>query len=255
MKYDLTDTTFMIPVRIDTIERLENLAQSVQFLYHQFDCHIIVMEASRYNNGFIRSLLGNKISYLYIEDFDSVFYRTKFLNTMTGMVTTPYLSIWDADVVVDPIQIVDTIEKLRSGKYRFGIPYDGTAYEVTAILREQFISDPRIELLHQLRTKMPVMYGIRLSRGGAVFVQTETYRKTGMENIAFYGWGAEDAERIGRWHALGYDIYAAEGVLYHLTHPRGNNSQFSRSSQSESSDAALFATAMKSVEEFYCSNI
>lgn len=63
MKTDLKDVTFMIPVRIDSIIRLENLISVVQYLFRHFDCRIMVLEADAYNNGIIKKLLGPKIKY------------------------------------------------------------------------------------------------------------------------------------------------------------------------------------------------
>ena len=92
MKTDLKDVTFMIPVRIDSIIRLENLISVVQYLFRHFDCRIMVLEADAYNNGIIKKLLGPKIKYHFIEDYDSTFYRTKYLNVSS----TKYkcLKIW-----------------------------------------------------------------------------------------------------------------------------------------------------------------
>ena len=73
MKTDLKDVTFMIPVRIDSIIRLENLISVVQYLSRHFDCRIMILEADAYNNGIIKKLLGPKIEYHFIEDYDSTF--------------------------------------------------------------------------------------------------------------------------------------------------------------------------------------
>ena len=63
MKIDLTNVTFMIPVRVDSLVRLENLILTVRFLSQHFSCHIIVLEADAYNNGIIRKMLGKRVEY------------------------------------------------------------------------------------------------------------------------------------------------------------------------------------------------
>ena len=80
IKADISDMTFLIPVRIDSIVRIENLILSVQSLIRNFNTNITVLEASNYPNGIVQKMLGNKVEYLFIEDKDPVFYRTKYLN-------------------------------------------------------------------------------------------------------------------------------------------------------------------------------
>ena len=47
MTYDLTDTTFIIPVRIESEDRLRNVITSVCFLLENFDTRIIIKEFDR----------------------------------------------------------------------------------------------------------------------------------------------------------------------------------------------------------------
>lgn len=55
MKADLTDTTFLILVRLDSIERLENVVNITQMLLTYFDTHVIVMEADNHSNGVLKN--------------------------------------------------------------------------------------------------------------------------------------------------------------------------------------------------------
>ena len=48
---------------------------------------------------------------------------------------------------------------------------------------------------------------------------------------------------------LGYKIYITKGVLFHLTHPRGQNSKYSRINQIINSEVKLFETRMSSSKE------
>jgi len=114
MKADIEDFTFIIPVRLDSVTRLENLIFSVRNLLKEFHTHIIILEASNYQNKFIKKLLNNKnVDYFFNEDKDPIFYRTKYLNVMTRKCQTPFLGIWDSDVIINKKQILDSIERLR----------------------------------------------------------------------------------------------------------------------------------------------
>ena len=70
MKFDLTDTTFIIPIRVDTVVRLENLLLCVDHLLEGFQPHIVVLEAAPYNNGIIQNLLKDRVTYQFVEDKD-----------------------------------------------------------------------------------------------------------------------------------------------------------------------------------------
>lgn len=249
MKFDLTDVTFMIPIRVDSLVRLENLMLTTRFLTEHFNCHIIVLEADTCNNGIIRNMLGKRVEYYFVEDDDAVFYRTRYINRMTEKVETPFLCIWDADVVVPVPQIAEAVGKMRTEGFEVALPYDGRALDTSVPVRELFMQSRRMSVLQRQQNKMNPLHKNLTLRGGAVFVNTVAYMKAGMENLSFYGWGSEDFDRYERWTILGYKIYITKGVLYHLTHPRGENSTFSRKNQVIGSETALFRTRVSSRQE------
>ena len=47
MKIDLTDATFIIPIRIESEDRLRNVITSVAFLLNNFNTNIIVKEVDK----------------------------------------------------------------------------------------------------------------------------------------------------------------------------------------------------------------
>jgi len=175
MKTDIRDMTFLIPVRVDSIVRLENLILTVQSLLKNFNTHIIVLEAANYPNGIIEKMLGNQVDYLFVEDKDPVFYRTKYLNIMTRRSFTPYVGIWDADVIIPKEQILDSIEKLRQG-IEIAYPYDGHFYDTSRMIRELYTHNKSIKFLLKHKEKMNLMYGTDM-KGGAMFVNKEAYIK------------------------------------------------------------------------------
>jgi hypothetical protein len=194
-------------------------------------------------------MLGKRVEYYFVEDDDSVFYRTRYINSMTEKVKTPFLCIWDADVVVPVLQIAEAVEKMRTEGFEVALPYDGRALDTSVSIRNLFMQSRRIGVLQRQRNKMNPLHKNLTLRGGAVFVNTDAYKKAGMDNLSFYGWGSEDFDRYERWTILGYRIYIVTGVLFHLTHPRGENSTFSRKNQVVDSETALFKTRVSSRQE------
>ncbi len=214
-----------IPVRVDTVERLENIRTVVNFLFQHGFQNISVLEAAALCNGFVKELLGKRINYSFIKDEDLVFHRTRYINKMVSEATTPYVAIWDTDVIVPAKQVAEALRWLETGEADFAYPYDKPFLDTTPIIRKLFLEDGKIETLEQNRKKMKELYAPN-PLGGAFLANRDAYIKSGMENEDFYGWGMEDGERFYRWQKLGYKIKRVPGPLYHLTHGRGINSMF-----------------------------
>ena len=247
-KIDLQDMTFLIPIRLDSMVRLENMLSSIEYLITHFNTHILVLEASSYCNFILRRILPPCVCYEFIEDKDPIFYRTHYLNHMAKSVDTKYLAIWDADIIIHSSQIHDSIEKLRSQHYDIAFPYNGIFYDSTSIIREVFMQNKDINVLFENRNKMLLPYGIHTT-GGAIFVNREKYIKAGMENEVFYGWSAEDIERFERWKILNYRIYRANGPLFHLSHPRDHNGKYNSNLQKRLTLEALNKVRKSTLQE------
>lgn len=219
------DISFLIPVRLDSVIRLENLMLVIDFLHNHFQSPILVLEASAYKTGIIPSLAGNKIKYWFEEDRDDIFHRTKHINTLVGFSTTPFVAIWDCDVIIPKKQIMEALKHLQDGESSFVFPYSEEFLDTGMILREIFIKNRDITTLISHKAKMMPMYGPD-PIGGAFLAKRQDYLATGIENPNFYGWGREDGERIHRWRGLGFSHSRIDGPLFHLSHPRGINSSF-----------------------------
>jgi len=226
MKQDLTDTTFIIPVRVDTVVRLENLILCVDHVLEWFQTHIVVLEAAPYNNGLIQKLLGDRITYCFTEDKDPVYHKTKYLNQMALDVKTEFIGIWDVDIIVPHEQIVDAMQHLRQNRCDVAYPFDGDCYDTSDLLRNHYLIHRNLGFLKANRNKMQLIYkveGVIGTVGGAILIKTDKYLLSGMENEAFYGWGLEDGERYYRWLSFDFKIYRSKGSVFHLTHTRDAN--------------------------------
>jgi hypothetical protein len=75
-KQNLTDVTFLIQTRLDSIDRLVNLRTTVRYIQKHFDTNIHILEADRYNSQLIASVVPNGVKITFVEDHDPIFYRT-----------------------------------------------------------------------------------------------------------------------------------------------------------------------------------
>lgn len=248
MRYDMRDLTVLIPVRIESIIRLENILAVTRYLTDNFDLEISVLEAAKYDNTVLKRLLPSQIRHTFIRDSDPVFYRTKYINMLTQSVRTPFLAVWDADVVFPPEQVNEAVEALRSGDYDITFPYGGIFWDTSRNIRQMFIETGDIAMLVELRGMMTSLYGEGM-KGGAFLANREKYVKAGMENLRFYGWGPEDWERYERWKNLRYRMKTIEGDIFHLSHPRDMNGMHNSEQQRIVSSYEKDVTALSSIEE------
>ena len=248
MEYNLHDITFLTLVRLDSIMRLENLLLKTQYMQERFNCKIIILEADSYNRGIIEKLCLN-VDYIFVEDKDNIFHTTKYINMMAERVKTPFLAISGADIIIPPLQVVDAVEALRSGSYQFSYPYDGRVLETSEIFRDRFAEMYDCQYLQRNANKMTLLKNSASIKGGAIFANKQVFIEAGMENERFYGWGAEDDELYYRWQNLGYKIYRSKGVIFHLTHPRGDNSGYTSAVHKKQAYAELNKTLISTADE------
>lgn len=222
--------TFIIPVRIDSSERRENLNVVLDLLSKRKRSKIIVLEA---DNDSKYRVPGNclNVTYRFVKDDNPIFYRTKYLNELLREADTSIVGIWDTDVIVPNDQIDCSIADIRNGKAVMSFPYDGhfnmCSMEDSFIFRDNRL----IEFLKGKEHSDCFIHSV----GGAFLVHKEHYLKAGGENEHFYGWGMEDMERVKRMEIVGFPVSRAGGALYHLFHYRYENSRFYSSRLEEES--------------------
>jgi predicted glycosyltransferase involved in capsule biosynthesis len=225
-KISLSDVTFIIPVRIDSLERLDNLQMVTNYILAYCDTNIAVIEAYNRNTGIIEKILHPAIQYLFCEDHLEIFHRTHYINVLVKRVDTPYVAVWDSDVIVPVGQLDMAIKSLRKGESEMILPYNGNFLDTGIPVRNAYFSTMDISVLEKYKDKMRLLFGPSAC-GGGFLVNKEKYCLGGMENENFFGWGIEDGERIKRFEILDRKVGRVnEGPMYHFTHPRGINSNF-----------------------------
>jgi hypothetical protein len=248
MKTDLKDVTFMILVRLDSIERLENMIAVANRFVKYFNTHVSVVEASAYNNGVLQQMLKKEVAYTFVEDKDPVLHKTMYYNRMASETNTPFLAIWDADTVVDKEAILKSVSELRDGNADVAFPYNGYCLETSDILRHYYFKKKNIKVLYRNQNKLMPLYDKPVV-GGAVLFSKEKYVSIGMDNEKHYGWGNDDYDRFLRFRNAGMKISHTENYLFHLTHPRGINSFYRSSMQENISRDEIRRTESKTKKE------
>lgn len=218
---NISDTSFLIPLRIDSEDRLQNIYTVTQYLTKYFQCEILLTEIDSEQKIDIEKL-GKNTRYTFAYDAEPRLRRAKYFNQLTLLTQTPYIALYDSDIIFPLAQIQDAVHVLREGIYSVVSPYDGNFVGVDYLLKRIFINMQNPELFEANKGKL--ITGTKRSYGGAVFLNRAHYIAAGMENEYLTSWGPDDVERIKRMDILGYRIKRLKGNLYHLPHKRSDNS-------------------------------
>lgn len=214
---DLKDVTFIIPIKLDSEDRVNNYKMVIEYLTSLFDTNIIVCESDVTSHREVLDI-HKDVKYLFVENNEDYFHRTKLLNIMTKMATTNIICNYDVDVVFPKQQYILAIKKIKKG-HAMCFPYGGPFMNVPKdlfnhVVNKEFhkIQEDDMELCHPN------------SLGGAFFFNKDIYMSIGLENENFKSWGYEDNERVMRMRKFGHSVERIGGFLYHLDHERNVDS-------------------------------
>jgi predicted glycosyltransferase involved in capsule biosynthesis len=271
MRHDLLDVTFMIPVKLESAERQRNLSIITDFLHQNFDTHIIIYELGVKSPGpdtpndleeipLVPDMVAHipRVETIFESGFENGaaknFHRTKYLNIMLEKVKTPIVANYDADILLDPKNIIKACNKIREKKADLVYPYhighsQGKIHNAESLLTDIETSGWSDTVFHKSLDRGEQRWEGRvvaegffydLSMYGHVQIfNTESYRAGGGENERFKGWGPEDKERYYRFVGLGYTVTHMDNKIFHLEHPRGTDSSRSNQAFDESMGEAF----------------
>lgn len=219
-----SELTIVIPVRIDSKERVDNIKSIVDFLLKNTFYIIIILEIDCEQKLHI-DYFHERLVYYFKKDMNIIFHHTKYRNQLLHLAPTSIVAIWDADVFLNLSQIEKSIELIKEKRVTMCFPYDGRFFFLNP--HDSVLARTNIySFIYNYREGMLVDMLGRPSVGGIFIVNKDQYLKAGGENENFYGWGPEDAERFKRMEILEEPVARTQGPLFHLHHPRGINSTF-----------------------------
>ncbi len=199
------DATFIIPVKWDSPDREENFNLCVKTLKNDFDCEILVGEIGDRFKGDFKKL---------VFDYPK-FHRTKILNILAKQITGIFIN-FDADVIIPPMQIYISVEKIKQGADMV-YPYDGRFARVQRKFYQPVLRFLDCGVLSKHSFEGTRAHELK-SYGGAVVFNRESFFKGGAENERFISYAPEDVERFERFTRLGFKVERVKGVIYHMDH-------------------------------------
>jgi len=235
MKINLLEATFIIPVRIESPDRLRNVVTTTAFLMENFDTNIIIKEVDkepvfqRDAIPLLEEILDFNIwetnfNYIYEKSDDPLFHRQRILNEMIMEADTHIVVNYDADAILPKESYELAYKGIMDGIYDVVYPYGSGMFQkqvaATDVTVSQFLETGDYEFLNAVSKDHTSDFG------WVQFFKRSSYIQGGMENENFKAYAPEDKERYYRFNMLGYSVGRIENYVYHLEHARGENSWF-----------------------------
>jgi len=228
---DLTDTTFIFPVIIESPDRFRNAHLTLSYMSARLKTNIIVNEVAKDFTPKLLTLckeLGIRYLFHAIQPADK-FWRTRRINECLRLVNTPITVNADIDVILEEKSYEDAANKLRKNVLHFCVPFSYGQYQIRVkATMDDFESWKKDGFQGSADERFPNRIENTLSSCGHMqFILTKIYRNEYGENeYGFPGWGPEDIERQLRFRKLGYrvDWLGNETKVFHFEHSRGPDS-------------------------------
>ena len=230
---DLSQATFIIPIRIESSDRLRNVVTTTAFLLENFDTNIIIKEVDtesvfqRDALPLLKSILSVPVDvkHIFEKSDEPLFHRQRVLNEMIMEADTKIVVNYDCDAILPIKSYTLAYNGIMDGIYDVVYPYAFGNYQYQVKPSDDVVSDFLEEYDYSILKSNSKIHDAQY--GHVQFFDRDTYIKGGMENENFRAYAPEDKERFYRFTTLGYNVGRISNYIYHLEHSRGENSWFS----------------------------
>ena len=184
--------TFLIPVKLESDDRVRNLTTVLSFLLTNFDSQVLVKESDtipRFESLVLPNLKNiNNLDYSFEKQHENFFHKTKILNDLIEKSTTQVAVKYTPDVFKNYIS--------------------------------SSLNDESIDILktNSILSNSTI--------GWCQFIRKSNYINSYMMNEEFAAWGPEDCELYYRLNILGNKVDRINDFIYHLDHARSADSWF-----------------------------
>ena len=235
MKIDLSQATFIIPIRIESTDRLRNVITIVAFLIENFNTNIIVKEVDSKSvfeeqampilDEIVENGIWKNFNFIFEKSDKPLFHRQRVLNEMIMEADTDIVVNYDCDAILPKESYKIAYDNIMDGKSDVVYPYGQGNYQKQVDPNDDVVSNfletrdyAHLDSASKIHTS---------DFGWAQFFKRSVYIEGGLENENFKAYAPEDKERYYRFTKMGYHVdRIADGWVYHLEHTRGENSWF-----------------------------
>ena len=246
-KMEIPDCTYMIPLRVETPDRLRNIITVLLYFIKNIKAPIIVKEfdtESIYEASVLPQISQvateeelSQITHVFEKSDDFVFHRTRLINDMIMMADTINVCNYDCDVLL-PFQTHFYANTFLLKGYRPPTEPNNSPLQPVKVVypygygqfqQQVFADDQTVSNFINSNFNFHAFDGKLRSYdakfGFCQFFNREEYIRLGMENENFISYGYEDDERYHRFNMCS-DVVRINDTIFHLEHKRSENSWF-----------------------------
>ena len=231
-----TEATFVTHVRVDSIDRINNLQIILNFYSHFFPkSKFILVEDGPAHDKQLDKLTYPKKSAFYFLRNSETYHRTKALNYGMFKAKTKHVVSLDTDCIVDPKSLQTCFEAIEQKQASIAWPYNGYFVDTARLFidtaakkwSELYVAcyEEFIKINAPTIGQTTSIFSIRctpsshISNGGIVVFDSDIFAKLGGYNEKFIGWGAEDDEIDTRYRTFNQSTFRdSDGVCFHIQH-------------------------------------
>lgn len=231
-KINLSNATFIIPIRLESDDRLRNVITSICYLLANFKTNIIVHEVDS-ESVFAENALPqitefldgsiDGLDHVFEKSYSQAFHRQRVINDMLMKSTTPVVVNYDCDVLLPKTTYEYACNMIIKNNVDLVYPYGDGNWQYQIFADDELVTDFLTkEFDFEILKKKSKVYMSKY--GFCQFFNRDSYISGGMENENFVAYAPEDVERYYRFTKLGYKVERINDWIYHLEHKRTPNS-------------------------------
>lgn len=226
----MKDLSFIIPIRVDTEDRIDNCLTVLRFLYTHFpESEVLLME----QDSQVRTQRIQEAFPTVRHDFllnPDRFSKSVAVNTGIALSTRSMICMCDTDILLHPEAIRRATQMIRGHIKRVVIPHNRMFLDMSGELKAEIVASLDLEKYGRVRrfSDAPIRDDLMLreNNGGIFVADKEVLILEGGLNKKMISYGWEDSEFSRRLDKLGYYTFMLpEFNLVHLDHRRGPDSQ------------------------------
>ena len=130
--------TFLIPVKLESEDRVRNLKTVLTYLLTKFDAKILVQEYDTVNNFSTTiqpyltkrfGIISHRFEYIFDKQKTSYFHKTKVLNDLLQRSDTEIVCNYDTDVLLPETSYITAYNMIKDNQSDVVYPYGCGAYQ------------------------------------------------------------------------------------------------------------------------------
>lgn len=216
----LNELTAIMPVKIDSTDRLENLLVVSEYVTKRLHVPLLyVVEVDDEPKLFNFFKDNDRIRYVFVQRSKAeVWCKGRSFNTVLPWIESKAIAVWDTDTIIPGQSLQTAYENIVEGDADIAMPYS-----IFYHLHRKFIRDAKYGEFDFSAVNDPRNYDHAFDQvigGGICLYRTSFLRHIRGFSELFRGWGAEDDEVVARAQKLGAKVIRVGGPLAHFFHER-----------------------------------